>query len=499
MSLIVAISLAIFVFVSENLRLGLLIFAIISSICAIICVFIFKTKFLKLIFVCLLLSTFAIGQIYAKTIEFNDNKKYANEELVVSGRICSNYKFTTSGNLSFYLDNLEIIGANFSDKVDGKFVVYTNPEQYNLDDFEIGRSVFVFGKIRINFLNDDSKYSLSNLSNNVIGSCYAGYNNITINNKIDKHFDEKVRSVVFNKLSSFDLEYSDIGYAMMFGDSTSIDDDVESAFRTTGIAHLLAVSGLHVSIIALLVSFVLKLFKVSKMTNFVIMFALLLFYSYLCDFSVSVLRASIMTLFLLYLRARGKCYDRLTALSISLCLILIIDPLKLFNVSLILSFMAVLSIILMMKVFEGLFEKCFHKKISGSLALIFAVQVGLGLVQLYFFNNYSVMSLICNFISVPIATIAFVLLILGIVVSAMIPFMSFICLGYDYLMGLVVKFNYTISKAGFVFSLNNFNFLVVILGIMLLLFLSDHIFIKKRYKAIGASVCLILSTIMIFV
>jgi competence protein ComEC len=274
---------------------------------------------------------------------------------------------------------------------------------------------------------------------------------------------------------------------------------VESAFRTTGIAHLLAVSGLHVSIIALLVSFVLKLFKVSKMTNFGIMFVLLLFYSYLCDFSVSVLRASIMTLFLLYLRARGKCYDSLTALSISLCLILIIDPLKLFNVSLILSFMAVLSIILMLKVFEALFEKCFHKKISGSLALIFAVQVGLVLVQLYFFNNYSVMSLICNFISVPIATIAFVLLILGTVVSAMIPFMSFICLGYDYLMGLVVKFNYTISKAGFVFSLNNFNFLVVILGIMLLLFLSDYIFIKKRYKAIGASVCLILSSIMIFV
>ena len=143
-SIVAAVLFATFVFASKNLRLSLLIILSFSAICVIICVFIFKTKFLKFVMVCLLLSSFVVGQMYVKTNEFNDNKKYDNEELVVHGRICSNYKFTSSGNLGFYIDEVELVGANFKDSLDGKIAIYLSPDSFDLDVFEIGKNIAAF-------------------------------------------------------------------------------------------------------------------------------------------------------------------------------------------------------------------------------------------------------------------------------------------------------------------------------------------------------------------
>ena len=499
LSIVVGIVLSTFVFVSLNLKLVFLLFFALLSICSIILLIVFKAKFLKYLVVCLLLITLPIGQYYGMHRQMNKNYKHNETEVLINGRICENFKFTSSGNLSFEIDDVTLVGANFKEKINGSIAIYTNPENYDLEKLEVGRFVSVFGKIRINHFEENSKYLLSNLSNNVIGSCYANYSSVTIKNETDRTLDESARLAVWNKLQSFDIEYAEIGYAMMFGDASSIDEDVVSAFRTTGIAHLLAVSGLHVSIIVMMISFILKLCKVSKRLNVAIVSVILLIYCYLCNFSVSVVRASLMSLLYLFLLARGKCYDRLSALAFSMCIILAISPLKLFNVSLILSFMAVFSITILTKVFEDLFEKCFHKKLSATLALIFAVQVGLVFVQLYFFKNYTPMSIICNFISIPVATMAFVVLIISTIVSSILPFMSFSAKIYDYLMGLVVKFNYTLSKLPLIISVSNLNFWIIIFGTLLMVLLSGFIFIKKRYKAVGVSLFAILCTILLFV
>lgn len=499
LSLILGIILATFVFVTENLKLVFLIIFLLMFACSIILVVIFKAKFLKYLSVCLLLIVVPVSQMYGMHKKINSNMQYNEMEVVIAGRICSNYKFTSSGNLSLMIDNVEIVGADFKDKIDGKVQIYARPEHFDLAELEIGRFISAFGVIRINNFNDGSDYVLSNLSNEIVASSYVSYSSFSLKDEYKTSIDEKVRSEIYAKLKSFNIHYADIGYAMLFGDSSTIDADVISAFRTTGIAHILAVSGLHVSIVAMFVSFILKIFKCPKNANVVVMAIVLLIYSYLCNFSVSVVRASVMTLMYLYLKARGKCYDRLSALSLSACVILLINPIKLYNISFILSFMAVLSITLLTDVFEWLFDKCFHKKMSASMALIFAVQVGLVFVQLYFFKNYTPLSIVCNFISVPVSMLAFDVLIVGLIISSMLPFMSFIVLGYDYLMGLVVKFNYTLSKVGFAFAVNNLNFLIIIFGMAIVILLSNYVFIKKRYKAVGITLFVIFSTILLFV
>lgn len=496
MSLILGVVLATFVFVSENLKLVFLIMFLLTLVCSIILIVIFKAKFLKYLAVSIALIVFAVGYMFGVQHKINNLAKYNETEVVISGRICSNYKFTDSGKLGFLIDNVCVIDENGRKEIDGKIQVYVSPDNFDLSSLKIGKYISSLSTLYVNDLTDKSGYALSAISNKVYASGFLEYQSFKFDDKFKISIDERVRQSVYNKLKSYDLNYADVGYGMLFGDSNMVDKDVVSAFRTTGIAHILAVSGLHVSILAMLVSFVLKLLKCSNKTNVILMAIILLLYCYLCDFSVSVVRASLMTIMFLYFKLKGKCYDRLSVLALSACLILIVCPIKLFNISFVLSFMAVLAITLLFDVFEWLFDKCFHKKLSGSLALIFAVQVGLVFVQLYFFKNYTPLSIVCNFISIPVSILAFDLLIIGLLISVIFPFMSFLMGGFDYLIGLVVKFNYTISKVGFAISATSLSFLIVIFGIAIMLLLSNFVFIKKRYKAVGVSLFMVLSTIL---
>ncbi len=491
--------LATYVFASSNLKLIYFLFLSVIALSFITLTIIFKKKVLAIIAVCVLLFSAPFGLLHFKQKKFEYNLKFDEQKLVIKGRICEHYDFSSSGNLSLMLDSVTVVGANFSEDLYGKIAVYVSPENFNLKDFELGRFITIFGKLRVNDFKTGEKFALYNMSSNIIGSCFSDYSNFEFQNNKNTSFDESVRTIVYNKLTDFDLKYANLGYAMFFGDDTLVEDDIILSFRTTGIAHLIAVSGLHISIIIAMLGFVLRLLKVSDKTKFVIFVVVFAFYSYLCNFAVSVLRACLMALVLLYMKIRGRCYDGLSSMAFSIIPILLINPLNMFKVSFILSYMAVFSIIIFTKTLVVVFDKVFHKNLSNSLALNVSVQAGLLFVQLYFFKNYSPLSIMCNLLSIPISSIAFMILIAGFLISCIFPFMSFLCYGFDGLMNLVVKFNYTISKTGISLTMNNLNFWVIILGAASMLILSDFIFVKNRYKAVAVSTLTIIAGILLFV
>ncbi len=497
LSLILGIICATFVFVGQSLKLVFLIMSALVFISLVILAIIFKKKFIVLLSVAVLVFAVPISVIFANQKLCDSNMKYDGEEIVVFGRVCENYTFSSGGYLCLTLDSVEFIGANYKEEVKGKVRVYIAPQNNDLSKLTVGRFVSCFGEVNVNNLNDGSKYSLSNLSNNIVATTFAKYSSLSVKDESKASLDEKARDYVYQKLQGFNTEYAEIGYGIMFGEDSFIEEEIIGSFRTTGIAHILSVSGLHISIIVGVVIFVLSKLKTSNRVNLAIMSIILIICAYFCGFSVSVIRASIMAIAFLYFKARHKNYDRLSSLSLSAFLILLFKPLKLFNVSFILSYTAVLSIILLTHLFERLFDKCFYLKMAKSLAVIFAVQLGLMLVQLYFFKQYSPVSILCNFVTIPISTVAFVILIVGTLVSLLFPFMSFILKAYDCLMGIIVRFNFTLSKTALVFVVNNLNFFVVLLGLLFIVIISDYLFIKKRYKAIGASSVFALALVLL--
>lgn len=183
------------------------------------------------------------------------------------------------------------------------------------------------------------------------------------------HLIERMRNHIRDFLTQeTHLLSSGILKALVLGERGDIPDDIKEQFTVAGIAHLLAISGDHLGIVALL-SFSLFLWTL-KRSEFLLLFLsvrkwaagltipFILLYTFIAGGGISVIRATIMviTFFLSILFSRER--NLLHTLVLAAFLILLFSPPSLFDVSFQLSFLAVLSILyLVPRFFQWWHEK----------------------------------------------------------------------------------------------------------------------------------------------
>ncbi|MGI6696791.1 MAG: ComEC/Rec2 family competence protein [Christensenellales bacterium] len=138
---------------------------------------------------------------------------------------------------------------------------------------------------------------------------------------------------------------SGLAKALIIGMREDISEETRISFRDAGVAHVLAVSGLHVSLLVGILCAALRKLRLSPRALFVLFLVLLLAYCRLLDFSASIVRASIITLIYLLGQALHRRVDPLTSLAAAFLAILLFWPLELFNLGFQLSFLAVAGII----------------------------------------------------------------------------------------------------------------------------------------------------------
>ena len=140
---------------------------------------------------------------------------------------------------------------------------------------------------------------------------------------------------------SADDEEEGIFTALMLGDKRSLPEDTYSLFQNGGIAHIIAISGLHLSLIAGAARRLLQKLGLSKKTAALAAGVLLLFYVLMIGGAVSAWRAFIMYSVQTGAMFAKRTYDAPSALGLAGLLILLKDPLYLFNAAFQLSFGAV--------------------------------------------------------------------------------------------------------------------------------------------------------------
>lgn len=497
--MLVATSLATYVFHVQKTRLIFFIICVSLSLISVVLFMIFKYKLIKIFAISLFVIAIPLILICAKSFHFNRNLCLNNEDIIIYGKLSGGYKLTSYGSLELVLDDVLIKHLDNEIDVDGMVAIYTNPENLDLSKFSAGTYLSVETNLKFYNLEEDVSRSVRYLNRGIVASGYSAFYNISLTGDVDDSLRDKIHAGVFNSLNDSEMKHPDVAYAMLFGDTSVLHEDLKDSFRATGIAHLLAVSGLHVSIIILLFGFVLKKLKVGVKLNLIISSMFLLFYCYLCNFSVSVIRASLMALFSLYALLRGKAYDNLSVLSLIAVVVLLINPLEMFNVSFVLSFSAVLSIILMSGPIKRIFDKVFCDKFSNVLAVNVSVQIGLLFTNIYYFGRYPLLGIFANMIAVPIVTFAFNILVVGVILSEIFPFMSFINLGFGYLMDVVVKFNAWVARLGMNLVFRNIPVLVMVLMFLFMFVLSDYFFANKRAKVITSTSLLVAIGLLMFV
>jgi competence protein ComEC len=208
--------------------------------------------------------------------------------------------------------------------------------------------------------------------------------------------------------------------AMALGDKSALTQELRDIYAITGASHVLALSGLHLSIIFMLLTLLFGnrhffTFSPSHFFTFLpsYLFTLTSVWSFvfLVGIPVSVVRsATMLTVYaLLSLGHRDKM--SVNTLAFTALLVLIVSPLSLFDIGFQMSYLSVFAILLIVPLSERLFPVGYlmtHRVIRwlwGMVAVSCAAQIGVAPLVAYYFGRLPVYFLLTNFIVIPAATL----------------------------------------------------------------------------------------------
>ena len=311
------------------------------------------------------------------------------------------------------------------------------------------------------------------------------YDDITILKNNANIFDNirlKIKNILFHNNS---LDFASISYSVLFGDYSFINQEDYDLFSKTGTVHLLAISGLNTSIFCLVLSFVLDKLKIKKLIKFILILLFLLFYLCLCNFCISAVRATIMSLILCLGNLIYHRYDILSSFSLTLILILLFNPFSLFDSSFLLSSLSVYSIIVLYPIISNLFQKVFKQNnyFIDALAISLSTFLFTFLILANLFNEINFLSIITNIFVIPLFNVYYVSLLLVTFLCLIFPFLNLLLFFPKFILNIVInicKLSYLIKPV----SVLDIHINIIICLIILAFVISDYLMVTKNTKLI---------------
>ena len=213
--------------------------------------------------------------------------------------------------------------------------------------------------------------------------------------------------------------------AMLLGEKSTLDRELKLLFQRSGIGHILTISGLHMSFIGIGLYSLLRRMGGSFAVSGVASIFVLLLYVLMIGLGVSSFRA--ITMFVIKIGAEilGRNYDGPNSLAIASMLVLCWRPAYILDVGFLLSFGAVLSIVVILPVLEGIFISKIEKKIIKNIKKGFLLNISINLILLpiilYFFFEFPLYSILANLIVVPLLSFVLGFGILGSFAFVFVP------------------------------------------------------------------------------
>ncbi len=396
----------------------------------------------------LLIFSFAIGFFsFAKALDdFADCTVYDGEYTVV-GKVVEMQEYEQS--TAVVLDKLYIDG----EKEDGKLKVYLS--LHDCENMELADEVLLQGYVRTDVAykneygfraNDIGEKLLFHMSSVKLCEITGEYNDLFLKVR------QRITDVTYRGMAD---EPAAVTLAVLTGNTSGIEEGMLENMRAGGIAHIFAVSGLHVGA---LYAFCLLLYKktplekLSNVVRFILLAAILLFYGGICGFSPSIIRATVLCLVAYFAKMAGIKTDLLDTLGVGAFLVLCITPTALFEVGFQLSFAACFGIALLAKrighvcdeICKGtgkIFKKewaqlhvlpngealppsiaeLIRRKVVSLIAASLSAQIATAPILLSTYGYLSGWALVLNFFFVPFISVIFAGLLAGVFLVAILP------------------------------------------------------------------------------
>ncbi len=400
---------------------------------------------------------FFLGFIRAKTTIIDHIEQININNSVVVAKVVSS-KNVSNDKVKFYVKPLETrVYNNKLNDIDSKILV-SIPYDKNIEkSVKIGSIIEVQGKLRTPFSSsnpyefDYKKYLLNNDCKYIL---YG--NNYKVIREVDKKtdkwlfvlskFESKRNRIIETHAKNIKSPKLEILGGIVFGNETiNPTEEIKESFRNSGLIHLLAASGLNVALIFGIWWWIANLLKLPYHLSILTGALFVVFYTFMTGFPPSILRASLMLLFVLFGKLIDRKADSVALIFFVAFLILLACPKMLFDIGFQLSFAVTFGLISSVDIIVSKFsslDKKFSEKYKNlsrmqkyfvfllspkALVSIAAVplvaQIWVIPLQTHYFNTFTPFSLFANILVVPFIGI---LSFLGFVSSiiALCPFIS---------------------------------------------------------------------------
>ena len=402
---------------------------------------------LKILFLCISITLIIVKFLTFKTKPLSNKNEFIGEILDVK---IKNEKIT--------------IKLNTDEKI---LINYYIKKNENYSNLKIGNIIKVEGKL--DYPKKNINFNLFNYKNYLLSEkiyFVLTANKITyIKDTYNIFF--KAKNLLINYINNFKTK--DYLYTFILGNTSLLEQDTKESFQNNGISHLFAVSGMHITLISTLLMYLLKKITKNHDISYIITIFILLFYTFITNFSSSILRAFLLFL-LIYINKKFKFnLKTIEIIMLILLILLMYNPFYIYSIGFKFTFIISIILILFSKKINN-FKNYFSKLLMTSLISFF---ISLPIVINNFFE-INLISPLLNLIFVPFISI---IIFPFSLISLIFPFL-------DNIFYIIVKFMENISiYINNTLSINiiigKMNLIMIVIYYLLTLICLNKVLVKK--------------------
>lgn len=430
-----------FIDISLGFILCLLIFAMLTNLIVLKSI----TNQIGILIIFFLLGAFLAGN----KIHGSKLLRHKDELLELSG-IVKEVKYTDKDRLKAVVLIKNIKGDSIDEKLSERMILTVLGNV----DLNIYDEVSFSARIREPETNTNPKlynYKLNLLSNGIFTIATVRQGSILKKGNSNRGVLSKLKLETVNRVEKIYDRYlsernSSLMKSIVLGNYSYLEEDMINEFRELGIAHIIAVSGLHIGLLCTLIIKGLSFMGINRKVSIFVTLSIVWIYAFIIGMPASVLRANITFSVLLMSQIFAKPYDSINTLFFALLILMLINPFWIFNLGFQLSFMATYFIIYLSPKLKGIIND------SGNISGTLAAQIGVLPIISYYFNSIPVVGIAANIIIVPMFTLS---LVLGFILILISYISSHISYSIGIVVDTILNFESSIAKILYSFPVLN--------------------------------------------
>jgi competence protein ComEC len=227
------------------------------------------------------------------------------------------------------------------------------------------------------------------------------------------HHVERLRNTLINSFSihHYPVQIQNLINALLFGQRQDMDKDTTTSYTNAGVVHIIAISGLHFTLLFIGLNWLLAPLKRAKrigyLGHFIIIMVLMWLFAFITGLSASGVRAVAMFSFVLVGQLFNRRANIYNSLAVSALVLLLAKPNFLFDAGFQLSYIAVFAIVWLQPIYKRMKRSKYWLAnfAKDTVAISLVAQIGVLPLSLYYFNQFPLLFLVANVVVIPLSNV----------------------------------------------------------------------------------------------